>query len=421
MVSPFVEESYRRLPNSFRQSEKDAALRILTFASLFPNSLDPAHGIFIYQRSAHLAQRNGNEVAVVSPVPYFPRWIRTRRWRAASQLPDCEQIGNLTVFHPRYLLLPKISMPVHALLMFAGSLLRVLKLNRQRKIDCIDAHFVYPDGMTAVLIGKYLGIPVIVSARGTDMNVYPSFRLIRPMIRWTLKEANGIIAVSAALKESIVALGISSRKIHVIPNGVDTTRFQRVNLEEARQRLDLPRGIPLLVSVGALIPSKGHQLLIRALAQLAPRHPGLQLYILGEGTFRLALESLVTELGLQDRVHLRGKRPNEELHLWFSAAEASCLASAREGWPNVVTESLACGTPVVATHAGGIPEILHSEELGILVGQSVESISEGIEHALAKSWNRAMISEQTRARTWGTVAAEVQEVLSAQTEPLGGR
>jgi glycosyltransferase involved in cell wall biosynthesis len=389
-------------------------LRILTFTSLFPTSADPTYGIFIYQRSAQLAQRPGNEVVVVSPVPYFPKWLKMRRWRAAGEIPSQEEIGRLTVHHPRYPLLPKISMPFHALLMFLGSFARVRRLHQSAEIDCIDAHFVYPDGLAAVLLGKTLGVPVTVSARGTDINLYPSFKLIRPMIRWTLSQAAGVIAVSGALKEAMVKLGVDSDKIRVIPNGVDAELFHLMDRDEARRKLNLPPEVPLLVSVGALIRPKGHLTLIRAFARIAPRHPELKLYLLGEGPLRSELESLVHELSLQDRVRLLGKRPNDELPQWFNAAELSLLTSEREGWPNVLTESLACGTPVVATRVGGVPEILHSPELGIVVDQTVDSVADGLERALLKKWDREAISKQTRARMWSTVAGEVEGMFSEQ-------
>lgn len=354
-----------------------------------------------------------NEVVVVSPVPYFPKWLGTRRWRAARDLPKREEIGGLTVFHPRYLLLPRISMPFHALLLFVGCLSAVARLNREKKIDCIDAHFVYPDGMAAVFIGQYLGIPVVVSARGTDINVYSKLRTIRPMIRWTLDRADRVIAVSAALKAAMLELGAPANKISVIPNGIDAERFGYLDSSEARRQLNLPAETSLLVSVGALIPSKGHDLLIRSLARVMERRPALHLYILGEGRLRPVLESLARELRVQDNVHLIGKRPNEELRYWFGAAEASCLITEREGWPNVVTESLACGAPVIATRVGGIPEILRSSDLGVLTDRTVKGVAQAIETALTRKWDRMAISRQTLARTWDTVAAEVEAVLTA--------
>jgi glycosyltransferase involved in cell wall biosynthesis len=233
------------------------------------------------------------------------------------------------------------------------------------------------------------------------------------MIRWTLLRADAVIAVSGALKKAMIDLGVNSNKIHVIPNGVDAERFGLLNREEARKLLKLPVGNPLIVSVGALIRSKGHHTLIDAFAQICMRHAGLQLYILGEGPARAELESLVRKLGLEERIRLTGKRPNEELQQWFNAAEVSCLASEREGWPNVVTESLACGTPVVATGVGGIPEILRSTEFGIIVDQTADSVAQGLGDALARDWDRPTISRQARARSWAVVAGELEELFSS--------
>ncbi len=169
----------------------------------------------------------------------------------------------------------------------------------------------------------------------------------------------------------------------------------------------------MVVSVGALVDSKGQETFIRAIAGLVDKYPLLQAWILGEGPLRGFLEKLAYKLGLKDRIHLLGKRPNEELIYWFSAANLSCLTSRREGWPNVVTESLACGTPVVATDVGGIPEILHSPQLGVIVKQNPEDVAEGIHMALSKEWNHEAISRETRMRSWEKVATEVEQTLQA--------
>jgi glycosyltransferase involved in cell wall biosynthesis len=231
------------------------------------------------------------------------------------------------------------------------------------------------------------------------------------MIRWTLQRAAAAIAVSSALRDKTIEAGGLTTKTLVIPNGIDAERFQRLPQEYARAQLGLPSNGQLIVSVGALVPLKGHKLLIEAAAKVMARFPDLRLYVLGEGEGRAELESLIGSLRLRDRIKLLGKRPNTELGLWYSAADISCLASEREGWPNVLTESLACGTPVIGTRVGGIPEIVHSPELGVLVHRTVEAISQGIEQGLSKRWNREWISEETRSRTWPAVAAEVEDVL----------
>lgn len=387
-------------------------MRILTFTSLFPNTVQPLLGVFVYQRTAHLVKRAGNQVVVVAPVPYFPSWLRVERWHGISQVPKHEHFGRLEVYHPRYLLVPKISMPLHGLLMFLGSLPVLLRLKKSVGFDCIDAHFVYPDGFAAVLLGKILRVPVIVSARGTDINLYLSFWLIRRMIRWTLRHSASVLAVSSALKEAMQKLGLPGVTIHVVPNGVDARLFRPMPRAEARRQLGLQLDGQLAVSVASLIPSKGHHLLIHAFQELAPRHPFLQLYIVGEGPNRPRLEKLVREAGLQQRVQFVGGRPQEELRLWFNAADISCLMSAREGHPNVVLESLACGTPVLATTVGGIPEIIVSPDLGMLVDQDVSAIAAGLEMALSKDWDREMLSRHAHARTWEAVAERVEEQLA---------
>jgi teichuronic acid biosynthesis glycosyltransferase TuaC len=389
-------------------------MRILTFTSLFPNSVQPWHGSFVYQRVAHLARRPGNSVTVVAPVPYAPSWISTQRWREASSISVCEKFGELTVYHPRYFLLPKISMPFHGLSMFAGSLGTIRLLHEKMKFDCIDAHYIYPDGFAAVRLGRSLGIPVIVSARGTDISLFPSFRLIRPMIQWTLRNAAGVVGVCEALRQSMLGLGASVENTRAIGNGVDVERFVPMERDEARRKLGIPLDAEVVVAVGNLVPLKGYQFLIPVIARLSAQRPKIKLYIIGEGYFRTRLEALAQQEKVQDRVVFAGRKPNEELKYWYSAADVSCLASSREGWANVLLESLACGTPVVATRVWGAPEVITSPELGVLVDQTVDSILAGLETALGKPWDREALARYAGSRTWDVVAGEVENFLKLQ-------
>lgn len=403
----------QRLDNRFpTRSEHGLRVRILTYTSLFPNREKPLQGIFIYQRMVHVARRPGNAVQAIAPVPYSPAWLPSARWSALGRVPKQETFGDLVVYHPAYPFLPKISMPLHGLLMFLGTLRLALRLHRQNPFDCIDAHFVYPDGFAAVLLGRLLNVPVIVSARGTDINLYPSFKLIRPMIRWALRNSAGLIAVSASLRDVMIGLGSRPDRVRVIGNGIDAARFQPVDRKQARSRLGLPDNAPVIVSVGGLVPRKGFHFLIPAVSRIAPRFPGVRLYILGEGEQRPALEKLIREHRAQEFVFLPGGVPNEELRFWYSAADVSCLVSSREGWANVLQESLACGTPVVATRVWGAPEIVVSSDLGLLVDQNVADIASALESSLSKPWNRAAIAQHAAARTWDTVAAEVEDFLS---------
>lgn len=386
-------------------------MRILTFSSLFPNATDKTFGVFIYQRMAHVHRRPGNHVCVVAPVPYFPSWLRIARWRALGEIPRVEEIGGMTIYHPRYLMLPRVSMYVQGLLIFLGSFLLVRKLHRQNSFDCIDAHYIYPDCFAAVMIGKLLRLPVVASARGTDINLYPKFLGLRPMIRWTLKNSAGNIGVCQALADEMIALGAPSEKVTVIGNGVDLERFHPVDRTEARRKLEIPDHVLVAVAVGALIPRKGFQFLIPAVASIAKRFPKLRLYVVGKGD-QSELKALAQSQGVADRVFFAGSRPNEELNIWYSAADVSCLVSSREGWPNVVLESLACGTPVLATGLWGVPEILVSPELGIMVQQDITEIANGLALALTRTWDRNLIINYAHTRTWSVVAEEVEKYFA---------
>jgi glycosyltransferase involved in cell wall biosynthesis len=386
-------------------------MKILTFTSLFPSRERPNFGIFIYQRLAHVAQRPGNAAEVISPVPYFPSWVDSEDWSAFARTPHVERLHALRVNHPRYLMVPGVSMQMHGGLIFSGSLRTARALHRRFQFDCIDAHYVYPDGFAAILLGKALKLPVVVSARGTDINSFSQMPTIRPMIRWTLRRASKVIAVSQALADSMIALGTPPSKISVIPNGVDVERFHPVDRALARQNLGLSPDAKIAVAVGSLTEGKGHALLIEAMATLAKDHPEYQLYIIGLGPLREQLLKMTDDFHLGRNAFVLGSRPNEELQAWFSAADVSCLVSAREGWPNVVTESLACGTPLIATRVGGVPEILVNDELGIFVKPTAESVAKGLQAAFERAWDREAIARQGASRDWNAVAGEVEAVL----------
>jgi glycosyltransferase involved in cell wall biosynthesis len=302
-------------------------------------------------------------------------------------------------------------MYVQGLLIFLGTFWLVSKLHRRKCFDCIDAHYIYPDCFAAVLIGKLLRLPVVASARGTDINLYPKFRGLRPMIRWTVKNTAGNIGVCRALSDEMIALGAPPEKVTVIGNGVDLERFHPVDRTEARRKLEIPDDALVAVAVGALIPRKGFQFLIPAVASIAGKFPKLRLYIVGKGD-QNDLKALALAHGVAGRVFFAGSRPNEELKIWYSAADVSCLVSSREGWPNVVLESLACGTPVLATGLWGVPEILVSPELGIMVQQQTAAIADGLGQALTKKWDRNVIIAYARTRTWNVVAEEVEKYFA---------
>src|SRR5438094_4846056 len=197
-----------------------------------------------------------------------------------------------------------------------------------------------------------------------------------------LKRADAVVAVSQSLKDRMVSLGCPDEKITVIRNGIDAVKFMPQSRFGARQELELPSGRPILLSVGRLTENKGFHVLIDALSRFRNKCPDALLVIIGEGTYQSYLKAQVRRLNLEQNVRFAGPRPHEELPKWYSAADVFCLASATEGCPNVVLESLACGCPVIATGAGGICELVTSPSFGIIVERTAEAFDRAFEVGL---------------------------------------
>ena len=365
-------------------------LRLLTFSTLYPNNARPNHGIFVENRLRHLIDTRRATSTVIAPVPWFPsRSKRFGDWALNARVVSQELRHGIAVHHPRYPVIPRVGMSLSPYLLYRASLptLRHL-LASGENFDAIDAHYMYPDGVAAVWLGQNLGVPTVVTARGTDINLIPRYALPRALIQQAIAGSSGLIAVSAALKRELVALGAPDDKVTVLRNGVDTTAFHPLDRSAARAALGLTR--PTLLSVGHLIERKGHHLIIEAMAQL----PEFDLLIVGEGPLRDSLLALTGRLGLGERVKLVGTRPHGELPTVYSAADILILASSREGWANVLLEAMACGTPVVATNIWGNPEVVRDHAAGLIVE---ENTPDGIVAAVRRLFARLPDRTATRA------------------------
>ncbi|MGH9939687.1 MAG: glycosyltransferase family 4 protein [Blastocatellia bacterium] len=393
-------------------------MNILVFTSLWPSAEQPNFGIFVKHRIAAMSWLDGVSVRVVAPAPYFPKKVPLRNfwpghWQKTALIPDRETVAGIETFHPRYLLTPKIGMSFYGRWMAGGAEAVVRRLHAEQRIDLIDAHYVYPDGYAAALLAGRLNIPVVITARGTDINLFSRMPLIRPLIRGALARADGVIAVSEALKRRMVELGVEADKIAVIRNGVDREVFYPRNRIEMRRKLGLDSESRIIITAGALVPLKGIDRLIDAMTSM--RDANAKLYVIGEGPRRSALELRIARRGLTDRVFLTGRRSQSELAEWYSAADLFCLASHREGCPNVVIEAMACGSPVVAADVGGIAELISKPDYGrVLPAPTADKFAEAITEALRANWDRDGIAEAGCARSWPDVANEVMSYYAGR-------
>ena len=353
-------------------------MKILTVTSLYPNEVQPNHGIFVENRLRRIVG-GGIEARVLAPVPWFPFSAGAfGRYARFARVPREETRCGIQVSHPRFPSIPKVGMSVAPLLMYAA-LERFLRRGvlGGYDFDLIDAHYFYPDGVAAALLGRRYGKPVVVTARGSDINLIARYAIPRRQIAWAARESAAVIAVSKALKDRMIDLGIDPDRIFVLRNGVDLEAFRLTETSSTASRAE---GAPILLSVGNLVAGKGHDLAIRALTLLE----GAELRIAGDGPLLDSLRSLARSLSVEQRVRFLGRVPHERLPEVYGRADALILASAREGWPNVLLEAMACGTPVVATRVGGIPEIVKAEAAGVLVeDRSPDAIASAVEGLLA--------------------------------------
>jgi teichuronic acid biosynthesis glycosyltransferase TuaC len=319
-----------------------------------------------------------------------------------AEAPASEIRHGIAIRHPRYPVIPKIGMSVAPWLLFRTMVPQVERLLAEgHRFDAIDAHYLYPDGVAATWIGRRFGLPVVMTARGTDVNLIPRYRIPRRLIEGAIRDASALIAVSAALKDVLIDLGAPDEKVTVLRNGVETDLF-RPPKDRPAVRTALGLKGPALISVGGLIERKGHHRTIAAMCQL----PGFELLIVGEGPERHRLAGLIGDYGLADRVRLLGPRPHRELPALYGAADASVLASSREGWANVLLESMACGTPVVAANIWGNPEVVRAPAGGVIYEPNTpDGIAAAVRRLFANLPDRAATRAYAEPFSWDETTA----------------
>ena len=373
-------------------------IRVVLFSTLFPSGARPNNGLFVEARLRELLTSGAVEARVVAPVPWFvsthPRFGEYAKF---ASTPDSEIRDGVPVVHPRYMLPPRIGMNIAPLLLAAGALGSLLRLRRGGfDFDLIDAHYYYPDGVAAALLGRMLSRPVVVTARGSDVTLIPRYAIPRRWILWAARTAAATICVARALADELAALGADPAKLNVLRNGVDLRRFRPIGREVARASLGWPHQHTLL-SVGNLVENKGHHLVIEALAKL----PDSRLVIVGAGPEQDRLAQAAGAFGVGDRVIFAGLIPQTELFRYFSAADILVLASAREGWANVLLEAMACGTPVVATRIWGTPEVVRARVAGRLAAErSAGGIAAAIDDLMADYPRRSEVRAYAGQFTW---------------------
>lgn len=366
-------------------------LRVLTLSTLFPDAGRPTFGVFVERQTLGLAALDDVAVRVVAPVG-LPPWPARRlgRYRALGALPHRERWKGLDIHRPRFAIVPGSGGRFHVAALVAALAPVLDEVRRDFHFDVIDAEFFFPDGPAAAALGRRYGVPVSIKARGADIHHW-GHGPTAGQVRRAGRRAAGMLAVSEAMKRDMIALGLAEERIRVHRTGVDLDRFHPDAHDPA-----LAAPSPLIVSVGALIPRKAHDIVIAAVAAL----PQATLWIAGEGPERSRLERLIERLGLGERVRLLGSVAHDDLPALYAAADVTALASASEGLANAWVESLACGTPVVLPDVGGARELVTTPAAGRIVARTPDAFAAAIRAVLAEPPETEAVRAAALPFTW---------------------
>lgn len=386
-------------------------LRVLAITKIFPNAAEPLAAPFNRQQFAALAKRSGISLEVMATVPWFPGAGLVSRWSSAGKLaavPRRDRIEGIDVTHPRTLFVPRLALATWGPL-YAASIAPIV-LRYRGKIDVVLGSWAYPDGFAAVIAARLIGVPCVVKLHGSDINVITKLPGPRRLSEWALPRADRIVAVSRALGDAAVLLGVSRDRVVLVMNGVDAELFHPRDRAAARAELGLPDG-PLVLYVGNLKDVKGVLDLAPAWTRVLVEVPDATLVIVGDGPLRGKLEALVDQFGA--RVRMIDAQPLARVPVWMAACDVLVLPSHAEGTPNVVLEALACGRRVVASAVGGVPDLLASAELGALVPPGdPNALGVALAHALRTPYDPEAVARLGSRGGWDASAAALHAVLA---------
>jgi glycosyltransferase involved in cell wall biosynthesis len=383
-------------------------LRVLAITKIFPNAAEPLAAPFNRQQFAAL--REHCDLTILATIPWFPGAGLLSKWSTAGKLakvPRRETIHGMDVTHPRTLFLPKLAMATWGPL-YAASIAPSLAPYRN-KVDVVLGTWAYPDGFAAVVAARLLGVPCVVKLHGSDINLVAKEPGPRKLTSWALPKAARVVAVSRALADEVVSMGVDRDRVAIVMNGVDGDLFKPHDRTAARRELGLGDE-PIAVYVGNLKPEKGVLDLGKAWPSVVRHVPNATLLVVGDGPLKGELEAMTKSLG--ERVRLIARQPLEKVPAYMAAADLLVLPSHSEGTPNVVLEALASGRRVVATSVGGVPDLITNPALGTLVPpRDPDALADALVIALRESYDPQHVATLGARGGWAASAAALHDVL----------
>ncbi len=381
---------------------------LLIVSERYPHARDPISSSFV-KNQIECIKKYVKKVYVISMTPYVPRFL------SRFEFMDCKgrwdgyvedyKYDNVEVYFAKTLAMPFDFSRRRRGDDGLANARRIIEKNKLH-FDLIHAHFTYSAGYVGARLKESTGKPLVLTVHEDRNWLRNEMASKDEKLLFTWHSCDRIIRVSRADIDKFKSMNIDPARIAYIPNGFSSSQFNSISKEEARRKLHIPEDKFVLLNLAALEAYKGQEHLVRAMKIVAETRKDAVLYIVGKGSLKNHLQSLIDEFDLQETIILAGgDKPSEEITLWMNSCDIFVLSSISEGNPTVMFEALGCGKPFIGTKVGGIPEIIADDRLGILVEPKDNlALAKSITSALARDWNNNYIREYSRQFTWDRIA-----------------
>jgi glycosyltransferase involved in cell wall biosynthesis len=402
----------------------EVSLRIICPTYWYPQHATDTQATYVHDINRHLARR-GHRVTVVTPgnssMPPRERFDDVDVVRFPMELPVDLTYGRVAQTRVNFMgKVARVAVMAHYL---EAQFRATLAVARERGADVIHAHWAIPTGPAAVSAARSLGLPSVITMHGGDVYVnpeqgydFPTRWYVRPALRWTLRKAGALTAITEDCRQHALRAGAPTRSMHVVFNGTDLRRFSPAAADAA---VDPRFGPNMIFACRQLFPRKGIRFLVEAAAQLKARFPDLKVVVAGDGFERPDLIALAERLGIARDVTFLGWVANADLPPYYRAAALSVIPSLEEGFGIPAAEAMGCETAVVASDAGGLPEVVEHGVTGLIVPRGdANALAEAIGALLADPARRARMGRAGRERAlrlfdWDRSAERFEQIYAS--------
>jgi glycosyltransferase involved in cell wall biosynthesis len=392
-------------------------IKVLVITHTFPTKYNPVAAIFLLNQLKSLEKFC--DIRVIFPYAYVPNIKFLNPYYRFSKIPEYEKVHGIDVFHPKYIMIPRILfklrllnyyLAIESLFSYLSAKKTVKNFLNEWNPDIIHLHGSLSESLLVNWIKKGFKKPLLVTVYGEDVTRYSKQFPSSLLVKNTFKNADAIISQSEFLKKEIGRLGIKNKRFFIIPMGALIEKFKPKGKNIARARLNLPQDKKIILFVGHLFARKGVEYLIKALKQVSKKEKKVLCCIIGSGHLELQLKKLASDLGLNQNVKFLGQKKHSQIPQFMNACDIFVLPSLNEGLPVVLCEALACGKPVVATNVAGTPELVNID-VGLLVKpKDPDDLARKLILALNKKWESKKLLKRAQDFTVDKSAKKLLKV-----------